>query len=801
MPAANVYLQALGLHPFSVRHPSQPRPLRVAILATPKQSSLMASPTSSVGFQVSLELSRIKPLRDVASSAYHNLVDYARRARLSGSDIVVEEDLTTLFGRMRVSTELEEQYRDVVKIQRFTPLYKGCEIRLDAGAGPTVQNALKSRAYMVTVIQLSMLTYFHGRSLLSKLLSRAITKRFESRIANALPDPGEEGIAKVIEAVSSQTCAFGWHIYSQMVEDRLRSSIPHFQYQAEYSRLSSAVILGSLDFLYITQSLPDDRRLTLTTEAGCIPFIVWAHYILEFTVILSGEFGDVIFGDTNDARPCASIQWTGISSVQVREASIKLHERDMAVILEIAPEEELRSVIIAEERHPILGYGTTSLKRSLNTIMITPETEPVYEDSVKMIISMAIRISKRIFWEGKIYEKRKWEGIEIWRMLKVGQMLFSGLPVSLEEVRNYVDYSGQDEPGKNLLPPVFNSCLERAEKVGVSAESYTASVLRQFLHQANVIIALSFVINIEDCVSMPIIMARGGSYGSWFSEINDKFEDLGSKINLKTIKMPQNITMLLTSARGGNHDSWDRLVTDGYPFLWSDFGWSIFLDIVGDKDPSEVQLGFVYIKAGVPTRQGTNERRPLLVDGNARPFGDPPTTFPVLRGDRYIPRAAASITNRQEFWAVRPDCFELSVIHSVEPTSESLQHSETWKPFEMSTKYAELTTTLHNTPTTPPCKHASSLNKFDRLLDLRSERLGPDAAVIVGWSHRGTAAGISERVSIALTKGVSALRWKAIQEFHTLSGYHTGILVTNDCCEEYALTLVSSMPGRKTLIL
>ena len=291
---------------------------------------------SNLGAQVTLELSRISPFRDLASQAYNAIIDYARQARMSGSDIVVEEDLATIFGRVLVSSELEASYREVVKIQKFVPLYKGCEIRLDAGAGPIVQNALHYRAYMTTVIQLSLLTYFHNRIQLARMLSQAINTRFETRVQDALPDPGVEGIAKVLEAISSQTCAFGWHVLSQEFEDILRTTIPGFCYQSAYSRLSSNVLLGSMDFFYIVQSLPADRRISFSTESGCIPVIVWAHRILQPTVaVRRGLTLDPVFGDPADVR--VVINWTGAE--HVAEASIKLHEtnEENTSLIEIRP--------------------------------------------------------------------------------------------------------------------------------------------------------------------------------------------------------------------------------------------------------------------------------------------------------------------------------------------------------------------------------------------------------------------------------------------------------------------------------
>ena len=743
---------------------------------------------------MSLELSRVTPIKDVANSTYQKVLEYARQVRMSGSDIVVEEDLATLFGQVRVSPELEEQYRQVVKIQRFVPLYKGCEIRLDAGAGPTVQHALKNRAYMATVMQLSMLAYFHGQGQLAMTLSRAIAKRFESRIADALPDPGAEGITRVIEAISSQTCAFGWHVFSQRVEDQLRTQIPGFRYREEYSRLSPNVILGSLDFLVVAQNLPSDRRISLSTEVGCIPFIVWTHYILQFTVVITGELSqEVVFGDATDIHPCVYICWTGDRRKKMQEASIKLHEKEMAVILEIAPEEDPRFLIASQERHAILGYGTTFLKRLFNRTTITPETETLYGDSVKYIIANTIRVSRRICFDAKMFPFRCPSRFEIWRILKVGTVLFHGLPLEAEEIRTYTEYSGQDEIGQDILPPAFNAYLEKA-KGCESLEWCTADLIAQFSFPVRLIVALCFVANFDECVSMPIIYRQGRN--SWFHNLESLFDRTRqAEVSIRPQIIPIVITELLTSGRGGHHDSWDAAPADSKPFLWSDFGWSIFLDIIGDKDPSDVQIGVAHVKIGVPTRQGTNERRFLIADGNVPPLKRQPES-PLLRGDHYTPRAAASVTSRQEFWSVRPDRFELSVVYSVQLKAEWLQHPGA-ENFEEVINYYELYAALVNTPFTPACKHVALSNKSHPESDPPSQRLGPDAVATFGIGIAGT--DVKERVLVILAKGEPVLRWSAIKRYGC--GYRPGIVLTDDCCEECALNLIYSKSRKWTLIL
>src|SRR5271155_3097371 len=94
-----------------------------------------------VGFQLAVELTNLIP-KELATTGITTgitkLVNFARELRRSGSDIVVEEDLAEIFGRGRVSANLEKQFKAQVQIQRFTPLSHGSEVMLVEGTGPTM---------------------------------------------------------------------------------------------------------------------------------------------------------------------------------------------------------------------------------------------------------------------------------------------------------------------------------------------------------------------------------------------------------------------------------------------------------------------------------------------------------------------------------------------------------------------------------------------------------------------------------------------------------------------------------------
>ena len=765
----------------------------------------MTQNASNIGVQISLEISRIKPIRDVSRIVYDSFLDYGRRCRRSGSDVMVEADLAALLGRVLIREELEKEYRNIVRIQSFVPLYKGCEVRLDAGAGPTVQNSLRDSAYLATVIQISMLAYFHNRVQLAGMISKSIAIRFKERVKDALPDPGQEGISKVIEAISSQTYAFGWHFYSQKVEDRLRTSIPDYLYQTIHSRLSQNVILGALDFFYSAQNLPGFRQVSLSTEAGCIPIIVWAHHILNLNLVIKQAHHDpVIFG--NPAEPQVFIQWTSSTMHEtVQDATIRLHQKDRTVILKYQPDTSTRFPIDTEERHSVLGYGTVFLRRVLNMTTITVDNETVYKDSVKFVTALAIRCASRISWmraghqTGNSY--RKLANPDTWRILNTSKMVFEGLPQDIEGVRAYVEYDGEDECLEKKLPISFNTFLNRAKKTTekIGRENLTFSdLLKSFRFLVKVIIALSLITDVEACGSMPIFTFQP-HIQSYFTQLDEGLEDPEKAVQLDTSHCATFFLNLLSTVRDAEFTHYNFLAGAKRPCLWSDFGWSVFLDTVGDKDPAEVQSTSIHVKQGVPTMEDSNERRHVIVDSELETLEGYPDNHPILRGTKtYVPRSAASCKSRSEIWSIQPEQFELSLVDRIEPSAEWQKESRV-RPFEQISGYAEMLEYLSDCDVTTSCEHAPLAKKSGPNATFSDSLLGPDAAILLGWrDFRVSDQEVPERVLILLTRGEPAIRWHAV---NGQWGMRMKVLVSHDCCENCALEIVSSSQEKTVLIL
>lgn len=71
------------------------------------------------------------PVRQAVEASYTSIISLTRGLRNSGSDILVEEDLATYFGRARIDPVLEKQFKETI-LQgvgpiNFTPIHPNSE--------------------------------------------------------------------------------------------------------------------------------------------------------------------------------------------------------------------------------------------------------------------------------------------------------------------------------------------------------------------------------------------------------------------------------------------------------------------------------------------------------------------------------------------------------------------------------------------------------------------------------------------------------------------------------------------------
>lgn len=777
-------------------------------------------------FQLALELSSVFPIRQAVKAMGDYILKLARDLRKSGSDLVVEEDLAEVFGRGKLSSDLETKFKDTTKITTITPLTPDSEVVLASGPGPTLQNAFRDPRYFSSVVQLSFLTWVQSREPLATMLSMSLNKRFKLGVHGASPDPGYEGIAKTLMACSSQTASFHWSTYVQMVQDRLQAAIPNYAYSPDYLKITPSLLLGSMDYLYLVQSLPDDRKITVSNKTGAITLIIWAHYILGLTVAVVLSSGNsIIFGTIQD--PHVTISWAEETNEPENDLfwpeehdddedpSIRLLDQNMSVILESAPEADRKGFLSeTRERHPVGDYGMTYLHRLFNRNKITDDNNPIYTESINLIISMAIIANGRIDRDsGHETSERQPPtplqsfSVEVWRILAAGKLLFASGSIDIATIEKTVEFFSKHALDEKSCPNTFRAFLNELE-IGRSAFSMALERLYdQIKYLVEIVLTFAHVANVETCTAMPIILDY--NYPLIPNVLSVVCHDPDQRVSVKSHTLFHAIAQLLTETELDPRDDTPNLSsrTGYFLFLVSDFGWSVFLDSVGDKDPERCRLDLIRVQQGTPMNLTTGERKHKIRDGVGYFTLAYPDAYPLTRGTEYLPRLSAKVVKRKEYWASRAQEFELTLHFSIAPSHEWRQQMTEDSPnLGQVTGYRAMHDMLWRTFVTDPCDHPIE-ETIEKLIPL-----GPDAVALLGWRREFEiyrAGSCPERILILLTRSDSRLRWIAVansfgaysRRDHNESSDREFMLRIHRCCDSCALTQVAGLPGRWALIL
>ena len=619
----------------------------VSSLAAIKHSNM----SLNAGFQLSLELTKAFPIRSVAESVGSKILAYARNARKSGSDIVVEADLAEVFGRGRIEYDIEQKFRKLVKIQGFSFLRDSCEVSLDSGVGPTILNALQDVRHFSTIIQLSFLGWTHEKTSLAAAIDQGMVKRFEMGVEGASASPGYEGILHTLEACSSQSSAFAWSDYTNLVDAKLRDSIPKYQYSTDLIRLSPAALTGAMDYLYLVQQLPESRKIMISNAMGSITFVVWAHYILGLNVIITTEASPAItFGD--EQNPHILITWSELTpethfllppatkDCGQMQPSIQLLDEDMSVMLESSPDPDHWTSIRADTRYPLRGYGSICLHRLFNANCITNDHDPIYKESVKLIVAIAIWVSKRVnrdmgIEKGIEYQSpQRTVAVEIWRILASAEVIFSGITWATDttDIVDRVEYLSKSPLDAADLP---KTCSQFFKKIPIKPlqQSPASCYIFHLRCLASMVFLFGFVAEIQSCSDVPLRELRLAEVG-FEHQFLKACKNIEERLHLEHDTIFIQISLYLS-------DTVDLRNT----LLHSEFGWSVYLDTFGDRDPAQIRPELVHIQKGVPTNRRTMERKSSIKDGSMelgpmRSSAD--DRSPPIRGREYIPRSSAN---------------------------------------------------------------------------------------------------------------------------------------------------------------
>ena len=746
-------------------------------------------------FQLAIELSNVFPIKDVvrdaAGAAFSKAVDFARELSLSGSDLLVEEDLAVIFGRGEINHALEIRFRkDILKDTKITSLHHGCEIEIDSRPGPTVNRALTSKGpyYLATVIQLSFLGWMHGRQALASALIECITKRFQMKVQGATPTPTFDAVNRTLEACNSQTSAFPWNAYVEFVEHRIAGIYPAYQRQQDFVSLSPNMLLAAMDYLYMVQKWPEHRKMTVSTRYGFIPLVIWAHFILDLSVLVSGiPGGDITFPTHQAPSPQIIISWS--HSVEQPQVCLLNSETEI-VVLETNPADIRLRHINACERLPLQNFGTVMLRREFNLYRYsTAQEDPMYLEAVNLVLAMAVGSLNRLErGSHEMSSLRASTNIQRWQIYDAGALLFQDIPFNGKTVDAYAKEIGSlydIEPPRSLSKYLLHTTPEGTR--------LTPSFLR-LIRLATLVIVVASVSGMTKCADLPLIADLGLLELTGFA----KLASTKGKVIVEESDFLYSLSLMLV---GFPFISEEKLAGDTV-FMVSDFGWTIYLSSMGDNDPASVIPEQLFVVRGIPTNKATGERKLRVRDVTEGGWGSSVESMMPCRKvtDRgkatYIPRCLSRVKKRTEYCGSGKDDFQASICFRI---NESLGTDDVpEREFGISRSYRALHQGLWVTHFSPPCEHPKDES------ETHTAKLGLDVAACTGmdWPEQdeGGDAEIPERICIALVKGDRQARWLVVQTAD-MNTKRSTMLRSNQTCEDCAVDAAADQSGKWLVVL
>jgi hypothetical protein len=262
----------------------------------------------------------------------------------------------------------------------------------------------------------------------------------------------------------------------------------------------------------------------VSNENGSITLVIWAHYILGLSIAITGTSGGtILFG--SEKSPHVTIIWSKETKEDANELfwptvsedeepTLRLLDRSLSVILEESPDPETKVFQDTEERHSVTDYGTTYLRRLFNPSLTTPDSDPIYKESVKLITAMAIHANDHLDRESQFQTKdsnslpspppQKWF-VDIWRILEASELLFSSIEFDISGVDTYVEFLSRTALNEATCPASFGRFLARVNQ-GSSSFPKEKRFLDRIQHLAKIVLIFAHVTDLEKCGDMPIIL-------------------------------------------------------------------------------------------------------------------------------------------------------------------------------------------------------------------------------------------------------------------------------------------------------
>ena len=704
-------------------------------LATDDRRTLSQAQMPLSQFQLSLELTNLIPF------GARDIVNFARALQRSGSDLVAEHDLVQIFGRNRLEERFESTFKTVVRdSSQHSLVSQALDIVLEAGAGPSLQRALKDREHFATIVQLSMLTWVHNRSALASALITAMRRRVqgapvEDKISSI---PGETALLGFLKSCEEQTGAFPWQRWFDGV--RVKLGIQGRESEEVLNAVVPVCLLqGLLDMLTAVQSFPDDRMVFIKTYRGLVTIVVWANCLLGLTVSVHTKDGTISFGDGNATVIIDATDTSDHSNICLFDASNEL-------ILEITDTEEFET-IESEIKHLAKGYGTRILTRATKDMTVVRHI-------AHFCSAIALQISRRlqvVHSPGMILGPPRVQALES----------LKPLPHTASKSPEYKHPIGKRCPKQHELPTTNEIILRTAESFLFDGLQIDRDLVGEYIStvsEANSAERGSFPRMINAFLDIePDIPLRLALVMLAFSTITDLHQcELWRLGTLGTLDNAR-ITKYLSPCWTGEetipltHDDWYQVLGSlmlgsrcwsapeiiTHSSLIRNWGWTMWMSSFGEyRDPLAITPGVLTVRPGVPSIHG--ERRHSVTDGpNEGPSGAYCRPSTMLSGEKRTWECIVKTEVKKPLVAIREDEFIVSVRCVIDERN-------------FCRGYRELHRLRWNAWIAPECNHDCDVQA----------QLAPDIGVVrdLIWSRQHS----MPRVCICAVRGNPGARWAAM---------------------------------------
>jgi hypothetical protein len=338
------------------------------------------------------------------------------------------------------------------------------------------------------------------------------------------------------------------------------------------------------------------------------------------------------------------------------------------------------------------------------------------------------------------------------------------------------------------LPKSVRLYMEKLEQAGQTK----FGISHLMFSLTSLVLVFSHVINVNQCSALPIRVGKLPQLCSDDELTVEPGDSLGTlRVDSHTI-FGAIVGLLVGNSfhqgENGDHE---------HAFLFSDFGWSVSLDCIGDKDPSDVKVHLISVRRGIPTNQ-RGERKNKIRDAEQLGGHCPGLRLKDEGVEMYRPRCDLRVVDRTEYYGSRNKEFWFSLRLDIpKGVKAGKKDSINGCVYDDYTSYRALHDALWDVDIVldgEKCHHS--------VKSLQTARLGVEIATISGWpwyiaDERDE---IPQRVCICLTKNDSRARWLAIRYFIDYPKRRVALRGT-ECCEDCALDTIIALPGQWVLIL